>query len=149
MKTERKREQIEFVTKFFFYYYSNLGEIKDDGSANLLLDLMQRYSIESQTVHLVMSTMNNEKGRHEIVQRLINSGKIVATHKKVHGVWTPDGWEVLESRSTRGSYFHHHPEHGDWSTADEADAISKCRSTDRWRIKCIDEGRNKGRITGP
>ena len=58
LKTQCTRKQIEFTTKMFLYYYTNLGEIKDDGSPNLLLDLMQRYDIESQTVHLVMSTIN-------------------------------------------------------------------------------------------
>ena len=96
-----------------------------------------------------MQTMNDERPKYELIQELIKSGKIRATHRRVKGVWTPEGWEVLESKSIPGYYFHHHPEHGDWSSVDEAKAISKCNKDGRWKMNCIDEGRHKGKVIGP
>ena len=54
---KRNREDIKFATDIFLRFYSNLEEIKSDGSSNLLLELMRRYRLEIETIQIVFDTI--------------------------------------------------------------------------------------------
>ena len=94
------------ATSIFLEYYTNLGEIKDGGTPDLLLDLMRRYRVEVETIQIVIETMYNREGRNAVIQDLIRCGKIVTGHKIAVNVKAPEGWTPLEAQSD-GSVFYH------------------------------------------
>ena len=128
-----------------FAYHPDSRGLSNDGTPNLLIDIITRYDIDSQTVQRILLTIDkDEEQRRALMQELVDTGKIQAKHREVKDADFPPGWTALASRSIEGQISDSHKQHGCWNSKEEVNAIASCNIHDRWRIQLVDEGPWRG-----